>query len=136
MKNHWLLKSEPSEYGWDDLCAEGEGTWDGVRNHAAKANLQAMAVGDECLFYHSRQGLEIVGICRVSEAGLSDPTDDTGTWAAVKVVPVRALDRPVTLKAIKANPKLSQMQLVRLSRLSVSKVGAQEWETILQMAKE
>ena len=134
MPNYWLMKSEPSAYGWHDLVAEREGTWDGVRNHAAKNNLQAMEVGDQCFFYHSREGLEIVGICEVSAAHIGDPTDDTGTWAAVRIVPKTKLPAPVTLKQIKAEPALAQMELVRLSRLSVSKVTPQEWSLILAMA--
>ncbi len=101
---YWLMKSEPSKYSWDDLVAEKEGTWDGVRNHRAKNNLAAMEVGDQAFFYHSREGLEIVGICEVSVAGITDPTDETGKWAAVKIVPKTKLPSTVTLKAIKAEP--------------------------------
>ena len=79
--NYWLMKSEPFKYSWDDLVAEKEGTWDGVRNHLAKNNLAAMEVGDEAFFYHSREGLEIVGIVEISVAGITDPTDETGKWA-------------------------------------------------------
>ena len=117
MPNYWLMKSEPFKYSWDDLVAEGEGTWDGVRNHSAKLNLRAMAVGDEALFYHSREGLEIVGIAQVSVAGIGDPTDETGKWAAVKIKPKRKLAHPVSLKQIKAEPQLADCELVRLSRL-------------------
>ncbi|MEM8726828.1 MAG: EVE domain-containing protein, partial [Pseudomonadota bacterium] len=118
MPNYWLVKSEPFKYSWDDLVAEEEGVWDGVRNHTAKLNLRAMEVGDECFFYHSREGLEIVGICEVTVAGILDPTDETGKWAAVKVKPKRKFDNFVTLKQIKAEPKLADCELVRLSRLS------------------
>ena len=134
MPSYWLIKSEPDAYGWDDLEAEKEGTWDGVRNHAAKKNLQAMEVGDQCFFYHSRQGLEIIGICEVSVAGIADPTDETGQWAAVKVVPKTKLPSAVSLKQIKAEPALADMQLVRQSRLSVSRVEPTEWSLILSMA--
>lgn len=130
----WLMKSEPDVYGWDDLIAEGEGTWDGVRNHLAARNLRTMAVGDLAFFYHSNIGKEIVGIARISVAGLSDPTDPEGKWAAVKVQPVAKLKAPVTLAAIKANPALAEMDLLRLSRLSVSSVRAAEWEIVLEMA--
>ena len=99
---YWLMKSEPFKYSWDDLVAEEEGTWDGVRNHRAKNNLAAMEVGDQVFFYHSREGLEIVGICEVSVAGIMDPTDPEGKWAAVKVKPKTKLPHPVTLKQIKA----------------------------------
>ena len=132
---YWLIKSEPYEYGWDDLVAEGEGLWEGVRNHSAKRNLQAMEVGDQCFFYHSREGLEIVGIAEVSVAGIGDPTDDTGKWAAVKVKPLRKLDNPVTLKQIKAEPRLVDCELVRMSRLSVAKITPEEWDIICAMAQ-
>ena len=135
MPNYWLIKSEPFKYGWDDLVAEEEGVWDGVRNHTAKLNLRAMEVGDECFFYHSREGLEIVGIAEVSVAGILDPTDETGKWAAVKVKPKRKFENPVTLKQIKAGPKLADCELVRLSRLSVAKIKPDEWKLICQMAE-
>ena len=135
MPSYWLVKSEPFKYSWDDLVAEKEGTWDGVRNHLAKNNLQAMEVGDQAFFYHSREGLEIVGICEVSVAGITDPTDETGKWAAVKVKPLRKFDNPVTLKQIKAEPKLSDCELVRLSRLSVAKIKPDEWELICAMSE-
>lgn len=136
MPRCWLMKSEPDVYGWDDLVAEGEGTWDGVRNHRAKNNLAAMEVGDQAFFYHSNIGLEIVGIVTISQSGMADPTDPDGKWAAVKVRPVRRLVSPVTLKAIKAEPRLADMELVRLSRLSVSEVTPEEWRIVLAMAGE
>jgi predicted RNA-binding protein with PUA-like domain len=131
---HWLMKSEPDAYGWDDLVAEGEGTWDGVRNHRAANNLRAMQVGDEVFFYHSNIGKEIVGIAVVSQSGLTDPSDPEGKWAAVKVKPVRKLKRPVTLAQAKADPKLAEMELVKFSRLSVAVVTAQEWDHVLGLA--
>jgi predicted RNA-binding protein with PUA-like domain len=133
-KQYWLMKSEPFKYSWDDLVAEGEGTWDGVRNHLAKNNLAEMQVGDEAFFYHSREGLEIVGIAEVSVAGITDPTDETGKWAAVKIVPKTKLPAPVTLKQVKAEPQLAEMELVKLSRLSVSRVRPEEWSIVLSMA--
>lgn len=135
MPRFWLMKSEHEVYGWDDLVAEGEGTWDGVRNYRARNNLAAMEVGDQAFFYHSNIGLEIVGICAISVAGIPDPTDDTGKWAAVKVKPVRKLARPVTLKEIKADPALAEIELVKLMRLSVCEVRESEWEHILAMAE-
>ena len=135
-RRFWLLKSEPDAYGWDHLIAEGEGTWDGVRNHRAAANLRAMAVGDEAFFYHSNEGKEIVGIVRVSKAGLADPSDPQGKWAAVKVKPVRKLKRPVTLKEIKADPALADNELVRLSRLSVAEMSAEDWRHIIALSEE
>ncbi|MEP3050103.1 MAG: EVE domain-containing protein [Erythrobacter sp.] len=136
MPNYWLIKSEPFKYSWDDLVAEEEGVWDGVRNHMAKNNLKAMKVGDECFFYHSREDLEIVGICTVTVADILDPTDETGKWAAVKVKPKTKFDNPVTLKQVKAEPKLAECQLVRYSRLSVAQITAPEWKIICRMAGE
>ena len=134
-RRYWLMKSEPDAYSWDDLVAEGEGTWEGVRNHRAANNLRAMQKGDEAFFYHSNIGLEIVGIVRISVPGLTDPSDPDGKWAAVKVKPVRKLARPVTLKQIKADPALADMELVRLSRLSVAELTKAEWEYVLKMAE-
>jgi predicted RNA-binding protein with PUA-like domain len=135
-KQYWLMKSEPDVYGWDDLVAEKEGTWDGVRNHSAAINLRAMKVGDEAFFYHSNIGLEVVGIITITQEHFIDPTDEKARFVAVKVKPLRKLTNPVTLKAIKANPKLADMDLVRLSRLSVGKVTPAEWKEILKMAGE
>jgi predicted RNA-binding protein with PUA-like domain len=134
-KQLWLMKSEPDVYGWDDLVAEGEGTWDGVRNHRAANNLRAMQVGDLAFFYHSNIGKEIDGIARISESGLTDPTDSDGKWAAVKVKPVRKLARPVTLAEILARPDLAEMELVRLSRLSVAAIRPEEWDIVMGMAE-
>ena len=134
-KSYWLMKSEPDAYSWDDLVAQGEGTWDGVRNHTAARNLRAMKRGDEAFFYHSNIGLEIVGIMRISKAGIADPSDPTGKWAAVKVKPVRKLKRPVSLKEIKATPALAEMELVRFSRLSVAAISPEEWAQVLAMSK-
>jgi predicted RNA-binding protein with PUA-like domain len=134
-KSYWLMKTEPDAYGWDDLIAEGEGTWDGVRNHRAASNLRAMQVGDEAFFYHSNIGKEIVGVMRVSQAGLTDASDPEGKWASVKVTPVKKLRRPVTLKEMKADPKLADMQVVKLSRLSVAVVTPEEWAYVLKLAE-
>lgn len=130
---HWLIKSEPGCYGWDDLVRDGETLWDGVRNHRAANNLRAMKKGDKAFFYHSVTGKEIVGVAEVSEAGLHDPRDEA--WAAVKVKPVRALERPVTLAEIKADESLSDVELVRLSRLSVAEIRPEEWDRIEALAK-
>lgn len=136
MPRYWLMKSEPDAYGWDDLLSEGEGTWDGVRNYRARNNLAAMAVGDQAFFYHSNMGKEIVGIVTISQAGLTDTTDPGGKWAAVKVKPVRKLARPVTLAEVKAEPSLSDCELVRQSRLSVCEFSKREWDIVLRMAKD
>lgn len=134
IKSYWLMKSEPDVYSWDDLVAEGEGTWDGVRNYTARLNLRAMQVGDEVFFYHSNIGVEIVGIAVVSKEGFQDPTDQTGRWTSVKVKPVKKLKRPVTLKEIKADPALAEMELLTKFRLSVSKVTEAEWKHVLELA--
>lgn len=129
------MKSEPNVYGWDDLVAEQEGTWDGVRNYRARNNLAAMEVGDKAFFYHSNIGLEIVGIAEISKSGITDPTDPDGKWAAVKLVPKMKLPKPVTLKQVKAEPRLAEMELVKLMRLSVSEVQPDEWAVVLEMAE-
>jgi predicted RNA-binding protein with PUA-like domain len=133
-KQLWLMKSEPDAYSYDDLLAEGEGTWDGVRNHLAARNLRTMRAGDLAFFYHSNIGKEIVAVATISVPGLTDPSDPEGKWAAVKVRPVARLARPVTLAQIKAMPALAEMELLRLSRLSVSAVRPDEWALILEMA--
>ena len=135
IKSCWLMKSEPDAYSWDDLIAQGEGTWDGVRNYRARNNLMAMKEGDEAFFYHSNIGLEIVGIATISKAGIPDPTDDTGRWAAVKVKPVRKLKRAVTLKEIKADPALAEIELIKLSRLSVAAITPAEWDYIVALSE-
>lgn len=134
MTQYWLMKSEPEEYGWHDLVRDGEGLWDGVRNAQASNNLKAMRAGDLALFYHSRTGLEAVGIMEVSEAAFPDPKDDTDRWVAVKVKPVKMLKKPVSLKAMKANPALADMAMLRQTRLSVAALSAGEWHEILKMA--
>ena len=133
---YWLFKSEPDVFGWDHLVAKGVSEWDGVRNYQARNNLAAMQVGDEAFFYHSREGLEIVGICTVSVAGITDPTDESGKWAAVKIKPKAKLAQPVTLVAIKAEPRLSEMQLIKQSRLSVCGISPAEWAIIGEMAQD
>ena len=133
--NYWLLKSEPDVYGWDDLLAEGEGTWDGVRNYTARIHLRAMAEGDQAFFYHSNTGVEIVGIIAISQAGFQDPTDETGRWTSVKVKPVRKQARTITLKEIKADPALADMDLLTKFRLSVSPVKPDEWAHILALSE-
>ena len=135
-KQFWLMKSEPDVYSYDDLVAEGEGTWDGVRNHSAAINLRTMKVGDEAFFYHSNIGLEVVAIITISQEHFIDPTDEKARFVAVKVKPVRKLAQSVTLKAIKANPNLAEMEMLRQSRLSVAPVRETEWKEILKMAGE
>jgi predicted RNA-binding protein with PUA-like domain len=129
----WLMKSEPDAYSWDDLVAEGEGTWDGVRNHRAANNMRAMQVGDQAFFYHSNIGKEIVGICEVIALSHPDASDTTGKWDCVDVRAVKALPKPVTLADVKANPKLANMALVTSMRLSVQPVKPEEWTEICRM---
>jgi predicted RNA-binding protein with PUA-like domain len=128
----WLMKSEADSYGWDDLVREGAALWDGVRNPAARLHLRAMKAGDEAFFYHSGKDKAVVGIARVMGEAVPDPND--AAWAAVPVEPVRPLPAPVTLKAIKAEPALAAMALLRQSRLSVSPVRDEEWAAILALA--
>ncbi|WP_338425628.1 EVE domain-containing protein [Sphingopyxis kveilinensis] len=135
-KQYWLMKSEPDAYAWDQLVKDGTGIWDGVRNHTAKLNLMAMKKGDEAFFYHSNIGKECVGIMEIVEESFPDPTADKGSpWVVVRVAPVRALKHPVTLAAIKAEPKLADMDLIRQSRLSVGRVTPAEWKLILKMSE-
>ena len=130
---HWLMKSEPHVYSWDDLVRDGRTDWDGVRNNAARLHLRAMKPGDEAFFYHSGEERRIVGIMRI--AGDQAPDGEDASWVKVPVEPVRALQRPVTLKDVKAEPKLAKMELVRQSRLSVSPVREEEWAAILRLAE-
>ena len=129
---HWLMKSEPGSYSWSDLVRDGATEWDGVRNPAARLHLKAMKPGDEAFFYHSGDERAVIGIMRVTRAGAPDPKD--AKWVSVAVEPVRELEKPVTLKQIKAEPRLKTMELVRQSRLSVSPVRGEEWEAVLEMS--
>jgi predicted RNA-binding protein with PUA-like domain len=130
---HWLMKSEPESYGWDDLVRDGGTEWDGVRNNAARLHLRAMKPGDEAFFYHSMSDKAVVGIMRVTRGAESDPK--APEWVRVRVEPVKKLERPVTLAEIKAEPSLAQMELIRQSRLSVAPVRAEEWARVLAMAE-
>lgn len=129
---YWLMKSEPESYSWDDLVRDGGTEWDGVRNNAARLHLKAMKPDDEAFFYHSMSDKAVVGTMRITRAAQPDPKDPD--WVSVRVGPVRALPKPVTLKAIKAEPKLAKMELIRQSRLSVAPVRDEEWRKILEMA--
>lgn len=130
---HWLMKSEPGSYSWQDLVRDGGTMWDGVRNNAARLHLRAMKPGDEAFFYHSMDERAVVGIMRITGAGQPDGED--GSWVKVPVEPVRPLKQPVTLAQIKAEPKLAKMELIRQSRLSVAPVRDEEWKLILEMTK-
>ena len=129
---HWLMKSEPGSYSWDDLERDGGTEWDGVRNPAARLHLRAMKAGEEAFFYHSGDQRSVVGIMRIARAARPDPKDSD--WVSVRVEPVRPLG-PVTLKAIKADPRLAGMELIRQSRLSVAPVRDEEWAAILELAE-
>ena len=128
----WLMKSEPHVYSWADLVRDTATDWDGVRNNAARLHLRAMKAGDEAFFYHSGEERAVVGIMTIAGSGKSDGED--GAWVKVPVEPAKPL-KPVTLKDLKAEPKLAAMELVRQSRLSVSPVRDEEWALILEMAK-
>jgi len=127
----WLMKSEPESYGWDDLVRDRATEWDGVRNNAARLHLKAMQPGDEAFFYHSMSDKAVVGIMRVARGAQPDPR--APDWVTVRVEPVRPLARPVTLAAIKAEPALAKMELIRQSRLSVAPVRDEEWRKVLAM---
>ena len=129
---YWLMKSEPGSYSWDELVRDGGTEWDGVRNPAARLHLKAMKAGDEAFFYHSGEQKAVVGIMRIAREAAPDPKD--GNWVSVRVEPVRALPSPVTLKAMKADPRLAKLEMIRQSRLSVSPVRGEEWKAILELA--
>ena len=131
---HWLVKSEPDAFSWDQQVANGVEPWTGVRNHMAKANLAAMKKGDRAFFYHSNIGKEIVGVVEVVRTAYPDPTDATGRWVCVDVKALGPVPRKVTLAGIKADPRLAGLALVRQSRLSVMPVGAEHWAILCDMA--
>lgn len=131
---HWLIKSEPSAYSWSQFVKDKRTSWTGVRNAQAAINLKAMKVGDRCFFYHSNEGKEIVGIAEVAKTAYPDPTDKTAKFVTVDVKAMEPVKAPVTLAAIKAEPKLKEFGLVRQSRLSVVPVSDEQWRIILKMA--
>jgi len=131
---YWLIKSEPFKYAWDQFVADGSTFWDGVRNYGARNNLRSMKKGDLAFFYHSNEGLEIVGIAKVIKESYQDPTTDETAWLVVDFKPHKKLKNTVTLAAIKATPSLSNMALIRLGRLSVQPVLEEEWEIIMAMS--
>jgi predicted RNA-binding protein with PUA-like domain len=132
--NHWLVKSEPFKYSWDQFVKDKKAVWDGVRNYAARNNLRAMKKGDLVFFYHSNEGLEIVGIAKVVKEHYQDPTTTDEAWSVVEIAPFKALKKPVTLEIIKKDKKLASMQIIKLSRLSVSAVTADEFNHILDLS--
>ncbi len=133
--NYWLVKTEPGEYSWDDFVKLKRDHWDGVRNYAARLHLKNMQKDDLVFFYHSVKQKEIVGICKVVKEHYQDPTTDDDRWVAVDFVPVKPLVKPVHLSDIKANPKLQEIALVKISRLSVMPIDKAHWKEILKMAE-
>jgi predicted RNA-binding protein with PUA-like domain len=130
---HWLLKSEPQVYSWDQLVKDKQTTWDGIRNYAARLHLRAMKKGDPIFFYHSNLGTEIVGIAAVVKEAYPDPSTSDPAWFAVDIKPLKKLAVAVTLEQIKKEKKLAAMALVRISRLSVQPVLEEEWNIIMKM---
>ena len=135
MPAHWLMKSEPFKYAWDDLVRDGSTCWDGVRNYEARNNLAAMKKGDLALYYHSNEGKEVVGIVEIVKESYPDPTTDDERWVVVEIAPLVAFREPVSLGTIKVDPKLSEIQLVRRGRLSVVPLTAAEFKHILALGK-
>jgi len=133
MKSFWLVKQEPSSYSWSDFVAEGETSWTGVRNLAARNNLRKMRKGDEVLFYHSGEEKAVVGIAKVTRTAYPDSTATEGDWSAVDLAPLKPLRKPVALREIKSNPRLKEIALVRQSRLSVMPLTDQQFQEIVKM---
>jgi predicted RNA-binding protein with PUA-like domain len=132
---YWLVKSEPFKYSWDQFVADKQTFWDGVRNYAARNNLRAMEKGDSVFFYHSNEGLEIVGIAEVVNESYQDPTTFEEAWVVVDLAPVKKLTFPVSLSKIKSDIRLQQIALVKQSRLSVQPITQQEWEIIIELSE-
>jgi predicted RNA-binding protein with PUA-like domain len=133
--NHWLIKSEPFKYSWQKMLEDKKTFWDGVRNYQARNNLREMKKGDLCLFYHSNEGKEVVGIVKVVKEHYQDPTTDDANWVVVDVSPFKALKKPVTLETIKNEPRLSNIGLVKQGRLSVMKLEPHEFDVILELSE-
>lgn len=132
--NYWLIKSEPAKYSWDQFVKDGRTFWDGVRNYGARNNLKAMKKGDQVFFYHSNEGLEIVGIAEVVKEHYQDPTTEDPNWVVVDFKPLKPLKNPVSLASMKLVPELASMDLIRLSRLSVGAVKKDEFDLIMKMS--
>ncbi len=134
--SYWLVKSEPFKYSWDQFVKDKITHWDGVRNYAARNNLRSMKKGEKVLFYHSNEGVEIIGIAQVVKEAYQDPTTSDEAWVVVDLKPVKRLKKTVPLTIIKSDPRLASMALVKLSRLSVQPVTEEEWETVMELANE
>ena len=133
---YWLVKSEPFKYSWNQFVKDKKTFWDGVRNYGARNNLKAMKKGDEVLFYHSNEGVEIVGIAKVAKEFYQDPTTEEAAWVVVDLKPVRKLKKAIPLDVIKKDSRLANMDLVRLGRLSVQTVKDEEWKIVMELAGE
>ena len=133
--NYWLMKSEPDVFSYDDLVKKGREHWDGVRNYTARNNMRAMKKGDKAFFYHSNIGKAVVGIMTIVKEAYQDPTTDETNWVCVDVSPKEKLKNEVTLAAIKANPNLSEMKIIKQSRLSIIDLTKDEFEEIIRMSK-
>jgi predicted RNA-binding protein with PUA-like domain len=133
---YWLVKSEPFKYSWEQFVKDKQTFWDGVRNYGARNNLKAMKKGEQVLFYHSNEGVEIVGIAKVAKESYQDPTTEDAAWVVVDLQPVKKLKSAVSLKQVKADIRLSEMALVRLGRLSVQQVTEVEWKIVMELAGE
>ena len=133
---YWLIKSEPASYSWKQLQADKSTTWDGVRNFAARNHLKAMKKGDEVFFYHSNEGMEIVGIAKVAKEFYQDPSSDDKNWVVVDFKPYKKLKHPVSLAVIKKDKRLENMALVRIGRLSVQPVSEEEWQIIMELSEK
>lgn len=134
--NYWIIKSEPFKYSWQQLLDDGWTFWDGVRNYQARNNLREMKAGDYCLYYHSNEGKEIVGICKVIKESYPDPTIDDERWLAVDVEPVKSLEKSVTLKEMKADDRLTELGLIRNGRLSVIACSKEHYDIIMELAND
>lgn len=132
--NYWLVKTEPETFSWNDLIRDKKAGWDGVRNFQARTHLKNMKIGDQAFFYHTGDEKAIVGIAKVTKEHYPDPTDND--WVAVEIVPVRKLKKPVTLARIKADKRLSDMVLVKASRLSVQPVKREEFDKVIELSEE
>ena len=132
---YWLVKSEPFKYSWDDFVKEGKSVWDGVRNYQARNNMMAMKKGDWVFFYHSNEGMEVIGLAEVKREFFQDPTTEDPRWVVVEIVPIKKFNNTVTLKMMKSDDRLSNLALIKQSRLSVTPVGKQEFDIILSLAE-
>ncbi len=133
--NYWLVKSEPFKYSWDDFVKEGKSVWDGVRNYQARNNMKEMKKGDWVFFYHSNEGMEVIGLAEVKKEFFQDPTTEDPRWVVVEIVPIKKFNKTVTLKMMKSDERLSNLALIKQSRLSVTPVGKQEFDILLSLAE-